>query len=86
MRSRDLTTREDVTAKLHVPDKGTPVRLRHGTALTVLAALLAKLRAASRSTRSPAQPDSPQHRAPPRVHPPMPRPGLFRHNLPPAAR
>jgi hypothetical protein len=48
MRSRDLKTWEDVTAELHFPDEGTPVRMRHGTALEVPAALIAKLRAASR--------------------------------------
>lgn len=45
MRSRDLKTWEDVTAQLSFPDEGTPVRMRHGTALEAPAALVAKLRA-----------------------------------------
>ena len=48
MRSRDLKTWEDVTAKLQFPDEGPPVRMRHGTALAVPVSLVAKLRAASR--------------------------------------
>jgi hypothetical protein len=44
MRSRDLKTWEDVTAKLSFPDEGTPVRMRHGTALEIPASLLAQLR------------------------------------------
>ncbi len=40
MRSRDLKTWEDVTTQLSFPDEGTPVRMRHGTAL------VAQLRAA----------------------------------------
>lgn len=44
MRSRDLVHWEDVTAQMHFPDEGTPQRMRHGTALAVPAALLARLR------------------------------------------
>ena len=46
MRSRDLKTWEDVTAQLYFPDEGTPVRMRHGTALEVPASLVDNLRAA----------------------------------------
>ncbi|KQV82649.1 beta-galactosidase [Massilia sp. Root351] len=45
MRSRDLVTWEDVTAKMRFPDEGTPLRMRHGTAFAVPAALLEQLRA-----------------------------------------
>ena len=44
MRSRDLKTWEDVTSKLSFPDEGTALRMRHGTALAVPAALVARLR------------------------------------------
>jgi beta-xylosidase len=44
MRSRDLKTWEDVTARLSLPDEGTPVRMRHGTAFEVPKAVVAKLR------------------------------------------
>jgi lysophospholipase L1-like esterase len=45
MRSRDLVTWEDVTARMSFPDEGTPVRMRHGTAIAVPAALVEQLRA-----------------------------------------
>jgi hypothetical protein len=45
LRSRDLVTWEDVTAKMHFPDEGTPLRMRHGTVIPVPAALVNKLRA-----------------------------------------
>jgi hypothetical protein len=45
MRSRDLVNWEDVTAKMSFPDEGTPVRMRHGTAIAVPAALIEQLRA-----------------------------------------
>jgi hypothetical protein len=35
LRSRDLKTWEDVTAQMSFPDEGTPVRMRHGTAIAV---------------------------------------------------
>jgi hypothetical protein len=41
-----LKTWEDVTAKVSFPDEGTPVRMRHGTAIAVPAEIVAKLRAA----------------------------------------
>lgn len=44
MRSRDLKTWEDVTAKLKMPDEGGPLRMRHGTVIEVSAELLARLR------------------------------------------
>lgn len=44
LRSRDLKTWEDVTARLVMPDEGTPVRMRHGTVLEVSADVVAKLR------------------------------------------
>jgi arabinosidase-like protein len=45
LRSRDLVTWEDVTAKMHFPDEGTAERMRHGTVIAVPADLLAGLRA-----------------------------------------
>lgn len=47
LRSRDLKTWEDVTAQMSFPDEGTPVRMRHGTAIAVPAEIVARLRAAS---------------------------------------
>ena len=44
LRSRDLQTWEDVTAKMTFPDEGTPVRMRHGTVIAVPAAIAAALR------------------------------------------
>lgn len=44
LRSRDLVHWEDVTKQMHFPDEGTPLRMRHGTAIAVPAALLASLR------------------------------------------
>ena len=44
MRSRDLKTWEDVTAKLALPDEDTPVRMRHGTVIEVPRELVQKLR------------------------------------------
>lgn len=44
MRSRDLVTWEDVTSQMHFPDEGTPVRMRHGTAIAVPAGLVQNLR------------------------------------------
>jgi beta-xylosidase len=46
LRSRDLKHWENVTDKMHFPDEGTPVRMRHGTVITVPQEVLAKLRAA----------------------------------------
>jgi hypothetical protein len=46
LRSRDLKTWEDVTAKMSFPDEGTPVRMRHGTVIAVPAEIVAKLRSA----------------------------------------
>jgi hypothetical protein len=46
LRSRDLVNWEDVTEKMHFPDEGTPLRMRHGTVIPVPAALAAQLRAA----------------------------------------
>lgn len=43
-RGGDLSTWEDVTSRMHFPDEGTPVRMRHGTAIAVPAALVQKLR------------------------------------------
>lgn len=47
MRSRDLKTWEDVTAKMSFPDEGTPVRMRHGTVIAVPHELVEKLRSTS---------------------------------------
>jgi hypothetical protein len=46
MRSRDLKTWEDVSARLTLPDEGTPLRMRHGTVIEVPPGIVAKLRAA----------------------------------------
>ena len=45
MRSRDLRTWEDVTAKMQFPDEGTPLRMRHGTVIAVPRDILAGLKA-----------------------------------------
>lgn len=45
-RGGDLTKWEDVTAQMSFPDEGTPVRMRHGTAIAVPAALVRRLREA----------------------------------------
>jgi hypothetical protein len=45
MRSRDLTTWENVTARMTFPDEGTDVRMRHGTVIAVPAAIVDALRA-----------------------------------------
>ncbi len=45
LRSRDLKTWENVSAKLVLPDEGTPVRMRHGTAFAAPQEIVAKLRA-----------------------------------------
>lgn len=45
LRSRDMVHWEDVTAEMHFPDEGTPLRMRHGTAIAVPAALVDTLRA-----------------------------------------
>jgi hypothetical protein len=43
MRSRDLKTWDDVTARLKLPDEGTPVRPRHGTVIEVPRAVITRL-------------------------------------------
>ena len=53
MRSRDLKTWEDVTAKMSFPDEGTPVRMKHGTVLAVPTELVARLRAATVAPQNP---------------------------------
>ncbi len=45
LRTRDLQTWEDISAKVHLPDEGTPERMRHGTVLAVPAELVERLRA-----------------------------------------
>ncbi len=55
LRSRDLVNWEDVTAKLQFPDEGTPLRVRHGTAIAVPAALMARLRAEPPAAAKPAK-------------------------------
>lgn len=47
MRSRDLKTWEDVTARMTFPFEHTPLRMRHGTVIAVPAALIDRLREAS---------------------------------------
>jgi hypothetical protein len=44
MRSRDLKTWEDVTAKMSFPDEATPLRMRHGTIVAVPQSLVQRLR------------------------------------------
>lgn len=44
LRSHDLKTWEDVTEKMSFPDEGTPVRMRHGTALAVPSEIVTKLK------------------------------------------
>ncbi|MFP5390809.1 MAG: glycoside hydrolase family 43 protein [Gammaproteobacteria bacterium] len=44
LRSRDGVHWEDVTARMHFPDEGTPVRMRHGTAIAIPGALAEQLR------------------------------------------
>ena len=46
LRSRDMLNWEDVTGQMHFPDEGTPLRMRHGSAIAVPAALVNALRAA----------------------------------------
>jgi hypothetical protein len=53
LRSRDMVNWEDVTSQMHFPDEGTPVRMRHGTACAVPAALADSLRAAPITTPTP---------------------------------
>lgn len=53
LRSRDLVNWEDVTSQMHFPDEGTPLRMRHGTAIAVPAALLESLRAAPTTLSTP---------------------------------
>lgn len=45
LRSRDLVHWEDVTDKMSFPDEGTPLRMRHGTAIAVPRAVLEALTA-----------------------------------------
>lgn len=47
LRSRDLVNWEDVTAKMHFPDEGTPERMRHGTVIAVPGELISNLKAAA---------------------------------------
>jgi hypothetical protein len=54
LRSRDLVNWEDVTRQMHFPDEGTPLRMRHGTAIAVPAALVEALRAAPIKQLTPA--------------------------------
>lgn len=48
LRSRDLKTWEDVTARMSFPDEGTPVRMRHGTVIAVPYEIVATLRAGAK--------------------------------------
>jgi hypothetical protein len=49
MRSHDLKTWDDVTAKMAFVDEGTPTRMKHGTIIAVPMEIVARLRAASPS-------------------------------------
>lgn len=53
LRSRDLVNWEDVTSQMHFPDEGTPLRMRHGTAIAVPAALLESLRSVPTTLPTP---------------------------------
>jgi len=53
MRSRDLKTWEDVTEKMSFPFEGTPVRMRHGTVISVPMALIETLRATTVKVEPP---------------------------------
>jgi beta-xylosidase len=53
LRSRDLVNWEDVTKQMQFPDEGTPLRMRHGTAIAVPAALVDSLRAAPANKPTP---------------------------------
>ena len=44
MRSHDLKTWEDVTAKMSFPDENTPLRIRHGTIIAVPLPVVQRLR------------------------------------------
>lgn len=53
LRSRDMVHWDDVTEQMHFPDEGTPLRMRHGTAIAVPAALVETLRATPPSAPTP---------------------------------
>lgn len=55
MRSRDLKTWEDVTAKMHFPDEGTPVRMRHGTVIAVPPDVITNLQKAAAAAAAAAK-------------------------------
>jgi hypothetical protein len=55
LRSRDMVNWEDVTRQMHFPDEGTPLRMRHGTAIAVPAALVETLRATTTTPSTPKQ-------------------------------
>ena len=54
LRSRDLKTWEDVTAKASFPNEGTPQRMRHGTIIEVPMSLIETLRATKVTVEPPA--------------------------------
>lgn len=56
MRSKDLQTWEDVSAKMSFPFEGTPVRMRHGTVIAVPASLIDTLRATKVTVEPPPAP------------------------------
>ena len=53
LRSRDMKTWEDVTAKMSFPDEGTPVRMRHGTVIAVAPEVVTQLRLAAAAAARP---------------------------------
>lgn len=56
MRTRDFKTWENVTDKLSFPFEGTPLRMRHGTAIEVPISVIDKLRATPVQVDPPAAP------------------------------
>lgn len=53
LRSSDLKTWEDVTARMHFPNEGTPVRMRHGTVIEVPMTLVEMLKATKVTVEPP---------------------------------
>ncbi|WP_426104536.1 GDSL-type esterase/lipase family protein [Massilia sp. TSP1-1-2] len=58
LRSPDMVNWEDVTAKMQFPDDGTALRMRHGTAIAVPAALVDTLRSAGAPATTIADDDN----------------------------
>ena len=67
MRSRDLKTWEDVTARMQFPFEGTPERMKHGTVTAVPRALIEALRHQRRRARHPICRSTRRLRSPPSI-------------------